>query len=67
MSRISRKWLVYQKKELMMKTKVGVRFPNESCYQEVYIDMSKFQPQKDFGDEVFGWYGDTYIAIRNDK
>ena len=49
------------------KTKVKVRFPNESYFEEMEINMSEFKPSTDFDDEVFGWYGDIYISIKKDK
>ena len=44
--------------------KVLVRFPNESFFEEIFIDMNKFNPEKEFNDEIFGWYGDLYISIK---
>jgi hypothetical protein len=41
-----------------------VRFPNESYFVEVLIDMSKFTPNKEFSDEIFGWYDNIYISIK---
>ena len=37
-------------------TKVEVRFPNESFFQEISIDLSIFAPHKKFDDETFGYY-----------
>lgn len=47
------------KKELRM-----VRMPNESFFSEMKIDMSDFKMEKEFPDEMFGWYHNTYIAIK---
>jgi hypothetical protein len=47
-----------------MKTKVLVRFPNESDPVEMLIDLTLFKPEKEFDTEVFGWYDGTYIAIK---
>jgi len=45
--------------------KSWVRFPNESFFEEVHLDLSQFVPEKEFSDEVFGWYGGkTYISIK---
>lgn len=44
--------------------KVLVRFPNESEFQELMIDLDKFKPTKEFKDEIFGWYGDIYISLK---
>ena len=41
-----------------------VRFPNESFFNEVFINMDKFKPKNEFKDEIFGWYGDIYISIK---
>jgi len=41
-----------------------VRFPNEGAYQEVELDIDKFERRNEFDDEVFGWYDGTYIAIK---
>jgi hypothetical protein len=43
---------------------VLIKFPNESDYIEVEIDMANFSPDKEHDDEVFGWYKDTYISIK---
>ena len=45
-------------------TKVEVRFPNESFFQEISIDLSIFVPHKKFDDETFGYYKGNYISIR---
>jgi hypothetical protein len=45
-------------------TKVEVRFPNESFFQEILIDLSIFAPHKEFDDETFGYYKGNYISIR---
>ena len=44
-------------------TKVKMRLPNESCFDEVPIDINEFKPEKEFKDEVFGWYKNTYVSI----
>ena len=44
--------------------KMLIRFPNESAYDEVDIDMSLFTITSDWGDEWFGWYGGNLIAIK---
>ena len=41
-----------------------VRFPNESEYFEVKIDIDLFNRTKEFEDEVFGWYKGNYICIK---
>lgn len=46
------------------KTKVMVRFPNESFFEELEINMNEFKPTAEFDNEVFGWYGDVYISIK---
>jgi len=49
------------------RTKVGVRFPNESFFEEIPIDLSKFVPEKEFENETFGRYEGNYISIRKYK
>jgi hypothetical protein len=44
--------------------KVLVRFPNESFFEEMLIDMGKFKLEKEFDDKMFGWYGEIYISIK---
>ena len=46
------------------KTETLVRFPNESCYEKISIDLSQFNAEKSFDDETFGWYKGTYISIK---
>tara|TARA_Y100000356_G_C11051116_1_gene178811 strand:+ start:179 stop:358 length:180 start_codon:yes stop_codon:yes gene_type:complete len=46
----------------MKKTKV--RFPNESYYDDVFnFKWEDFRVNKIFSEEVFGWWGDIYVAI----
>lgn len=44
-------------------TKVKMRFPNESYFEDVIINMNDFKPENEFQDEVFGWYKNTYVSI----
>jgi hypothetical protein len=46
------------------RTEALVRFPNESSYEKISIDLSEFTPSKSFEDETFGWYKGTYIALK---
>ena len=46
------------------KVTVLVRFPNESYWDEMKIDLSKFKQENEFDHEVFGWYEDIYISIK---
>jgi len=41
-----------------------VRFPNESLPIEIDFNIDDFQPEKDFGDEVFGYWNGVYISIK---
>ena len=41
-----------------------VRFPNESTYQEIKLDIDKFEHRNEFDDEVFGLYEGSYISIK---
>ena len=45
-------------------TKVEVRFPNESTYDKISINLNEFKVDKEFDDEIFGWYKDTYISLK---
>ena len=44
-------------------TKVKMRFPNESYFEDVTIDINEFKPEQEFNDETFGWYKNTYVSI----
>ena len=44
-------------------TKVKMRFPNESNHEDILINLSDFKPEKEFKDEIFGWYKNTYVSI----
>ena len=46
------------------KTTQMVRFPNESVPFEIDLDMDEFYPEKDFGDEVFGYWRGVYISVK---
>jgi len=45
-------------------SKISVRFPNESYYDEVSIDLNKFDVTNVFDHEIFGWYNGTAISIK---
>ena len=32
-----------------------MKFPNESDYIEVEVDMTNFNPDKEYDNEIFGW------------
>jgi hypothetical protein len=44
-----------------------VRFANESIHYPIPVDMNKFKFEKEYDDEVFGWYEDSFIAIKKSK
>jgi len=44
-----------------------VRFAEDDTYHQVDIDMNEFEVSKEFDDEVFGWWGNTYVAIKKEK
>jgi hypothetical protein len=44
--------------------KVLVRFPNESTYDEIDVNMDLFTMTSDWPDEMFGWYEGNLIAIK---
>jgi hypothetical protein len=46
-----------------MKT-VSVRFPNDSFHSDILFNLDEFKPEKEFDDEIFGWYNSTYIALQ---
>jgi hypothetical protein len=50
----------------MMKEKRLVRFPNESEFVEMEIDMKQFRLVTISREEIFGWYNDLYISIKHD-
>jgi hypothetical protein len=41
-----------------------VRFPNESVPFEIELDMDEFHLEKDFGDELFGFWRGVYISVK---
>ena len=44
--------------------KTRVRFPNESLHEEIpNFNWNEFIAMKIFDNEVFGWYGNIYVAI----
>lgn len=43
---------------------VFMRFPNESEYLKITINMGDFEPKKWFKTEVFGWYKGVYVSIK---
>lgn len=47
-------------------SKIQVRFPNESHYQEVDFDLSMFKVHNVYQDEVFGYFGNMYVSIRKE-
>jgi hypothetical protein len=48
----------------MDKMKTRVRFPNESLHEEIpNFNWNEFIAMKIFDNEVFGWYGNIYVAI----
>jgi hypothetical protein len=43
---------------------VKVRFPNESTWIEmVNFNWWEFIVDKEFHDEIFGWYHGSYVAV----
>ena len=45
-------------------TKVKIRFPNESIYDEISINLNDFKVDKEFDDEIYGWYQNTYVSLK---
>lgn len=48
-------------------TKLKIRFPNESFFEEISLNLDDFRPVNEFDEEVFGWYHNTYISIKKDE
>ena len=44
--------------------KISVRFPNESVYEDINIDLEKFTISNEFAHEYFGWYDGSAIALK---
>jgi len=44
--------------------KVFARFPNESFYDEILIDMDEFKILNEFENEIFGLYKSIHIFIK---
>jgi hypothetical protein len=42
---------------------VKIRFACSDFWEGVSIDLNKFKPEKEFSDQVFGWYEGEYISI----
>jgi hypothetical protein len=56
-------YLTLLKKVIMIEKKL-VRFPNESEFIEMEINMDEFDNDKTFEQEMFGWYKGIYISIK---
>lgn len=50
----------------MKKIKVLFRFPNDYSWLSYKITLSELNVVKIFDDEVFGFIGNNYIAIKKD-
>ena len=44
--------------------KMSIRFPNESVYEDINIDLEKFTISNEFDHEYFGWYDGSAIALK---
>lgn len=42
---------------------VKIRFACSDFWEDVSIDLSKFKAEKEFTDQIFGWYEGEYISI----
>ena len=47
-----------------MNEKKLIRFPNESEFIEMEINMDEFDKVSEFQYEMFGWYKGMYISIK---
>jgi len=46
--------------------KVEIRFINNSEPLEAELDIKGFRTDYETEEEIFGWFGDIYIAIKKD-
>lgn len=44
--------------------KLLVRLPNETIYDEINLDLEKFEISNEFDHEFFGWYDGTAISLK---
>jgi hypothetical protein len=44
-----------------------VKFPNESEWCEISIDITKFRFFSETETEIWGWYKKTFLAIKKDS
>lgn len=51
----------------MRKVNVEFRFPNEMNHDKVKLDLDDFKIHHITNDEVFGYYGFQYMAIKRDS
>ncbi len=42
---------------------VKIRFACSDFWEDASIDLNEFKPEKEFSDQVFGWYMGEYISI----
>jgi hypothetical protein len=47
------------------KLPIRVRFANESNETVVKIHKDAFTPEKEFGNEIFGWIDGVYVAVNS--
>jgi hypothetical protein len=43
---------------------VQMRMQTDSYWFETLIDEDMFKPTKRIGDEIFGFYGNSYVSIK---
>lgn len=41
-----------------------IKFPNDDFYQDLEVDMSKFEIDIEFDDCLFGWYYGIYLEVK---
>ena len=44
-----------------------VQLPNEQDFYEMDIDLTYFKQESIIGNITYGWYKESYIAIKNLK
>jgi len=43
---------------------MSIRLPNTDDYVTMDIDLGKFVKDRESATEIFGWYNNSYIAIK---
>ena len=54
----------YQKLMENVGEKFKIRFPNETVYDEIMLDLNNFEVSNEFEHEYFGFYNNEPIALK---